>query len=174
MAAAAAGGGMGMTPLGFYVKSQMTSAEFAQIATNLTTTTNSFIEGRVNINTASLAVLTCLTGGDSSSAQQLVNYRLSNAGNLATIAWVVDALGTSTSDAITALAASDSITTQTYQYTADVAAVGPNGRGYRRVKFIFDTSTGTPEIVYRQDLSHLGWALGAETRQRYVLAQVKP
>ena len=45
------------------------------------------------------------------------------------------------------------ITTQSYQFTADIAALGPYGRGYRRVKFIFDTSDGTPKIVYRQDLT---------------------
>ena len=39
------------------------------------------------------------------------------------------------------------------------------GRGYRRVKFIFDVSDGTPIILYRQDLSRLGWALGDKARQ---------
>jgi len=108
---------------------------------------------------------------DSSAAQQLINYRLSNANNLPSIAWVTDALGTSYPDALTAIAGGDYITTQTYQYSADIAALGPHGRGYRRVKFIFDTSTGTPEIVHRQDLTHLGWALGVDIRQRWVLAK---
>jgi hypothetical protein len=57
------------------------------------------------------------------------------------------------------------ITVHSYQFTADIAAVGHFGRGYQRVKFIFDTSEGTPKIRYRQDLSHLGWALGRDTRQ---------
>ena len=58
-----------------------------------------------------------------------------------------------------------------YQYTADIAAVGPYGRGYRRVKFVFDTSSGAPKIIYRQDLTHLGWALGKEERQTALLAK---
>jgi len=33
------------------------------------------------------------------------------------------------------------------------------------VKFIFDVSDGTPKILYRQDLSRLGWALGEKARQ---------
>ena len=33
------------------------------------------------------------------------------------------------------------------------------------MKFIFDTSEGTPIILYRQDLSRLGWALGDKARQ---------
>ena len=159
------------SPLAFYIKSGMSSSQFAAIATNLITTTNSVITGRVNINTASQGVLTALTGGDTSAAQALVNYRLSNPNNLSSIAWVSDALGQSYPEAMVALAQGDYLTTQSYQYTADIAALGPNGRGYRRVKFVFDTSTGTPEIIYRQDLTHLGWALGAEVRQRWVLAK---
>jgi type II secretory pathway component PulK len=156
--------------LQFYARSGMTLNEFAQIATNFTTTTNSVIEGRVNVNTASAAVLACLLGGDASAAQQLVNYRLNNPNNLTSIAWVLEALGQGYPDALQALEAGDYLTTQSYQFTADVAALGPYGRGYRRVKFVFDTSTGTPQIIYRQDLTHLGWALGKEVRQNYVLA----
>jgi hypothetical protein len=57
---------------------------------------------------------------------------------------------------------------KSFQFTADIAAVGPFGRGYRRVKFIFDTSDGTPKIIYRQDLSRLGWALGDKARETWV------
>ncbi len=153
-----------LCPLAFYQASRMTAAEFGSVFTNLTTTGGSFIEGRVNINTASEAVLTCLLGGDSGAAQQVVSYRLSNPGSLASITWIIDALSQNYPDALRALEAGDYITSQSYQFTADVAAVGPHGRGYRRVKFVFDTSSGTPQIIYRQDLTHLGWALGKEAR----------
>jgi type II secretory pathway component PulK len=159
------------SPLAFYVTSKMTSTEFAQIATNLTVTSGTYIQGRVNINTASAAVLTCLVGGDTGVAQQLVNYRQSNPNNLPSIAWIIDALGQNYPDALTALEAGDYLTTQSYQFTADIAALGPHGRGYRRVKFVFDTSDGTPKIVYRQDLTHLGWALGKEVRQNLLSAK---
>jgi len=159
------------SPLEFYAKSDMTATEFAQIGTNLTTTSGSYVEGRVNINTASEAVLACLVGGDTGVAQQLVNYRQSNPNNLTSIAWIKDALGQSYPEALTALEAGDYITTQSYQFTADIAALGPYGRGYRRVKFVFDTSDGTPRIVYRQDLTHLGWALGKEVRQNLLAAK---
>ena len=149
----------------------MTTAEFAQVATNLTTTTGSFIQGRININTASLAVLTCLLQGDASAAQTLINYRLSNPNNLNSIGWVIDALGQNFGTDLQTLEAGDYITTQTYQFTADIAALGPHGRGYRRVKFVFDTSTGTPQIVYRQELTHLGWALGKTAREKWLLAK---
>jgi type II secretory pathway component PulK len=166
------------SPLQFYLRASsgsggMTSAEFAQICTNLTTvpTNRPYMEGRVNVNTASAAVLACLLNGDTAAAQQLVNYRQVNSTSLGSIAWVIDALGQNSSTAIASLQSWDNITTQSYQFTADVAALGPHGRGYRRVKFVFDTSSGTPQIVYRQDLTQLGWALGKEARQKWLLAK---
>jgi len=175
------GGGTGTTtarlatasfasPLQFYDRSQMTMAEFALIGTNLITTNGAYTIGRVNVNTASAAVLTCLLQGDTAAAQQLISYRQSNPNNLTSIAWVKDALGQSYQADLTALEAWDCITTLSYQYTADIAAVGPYGRGYRRVRFVFDTCSGTPKILYRQDLTHLGWALGKEARQTTLLA----
>jgi DNA uptake protein ComE-like DNA-binding protein len=159
------------SPLLFYVTSTMTATEFALIATNLTATNGSYISGRVNVNTASAAVLACLLGDDTAAAQQLVSYRQANPNNLTSIAWVVDALGQSYATDLQTLEAGDYITTLSYQCTADIAAVGPYGRGYRRVKFVFDTSGGTPQIVYRQDLTQLGWALGKEVRQNLLSAK---
>jgi DNA uptake protein ComE-like DNA-binding protein len=156
----------------------MSSDDFSKIYPYVTTTTNIYIRGRVNINTASSTVLTALfmgvginqgvdQGTAESAAQTILNYRQQNPDNLTSIAWIVDALG-STSPVITALRRGDYITSHSYQFSADIAAVGPYGRGYRRVKFIFDTSNGTPTIIYRQDLSSLGWALGDKVRQAWV------
>jgi len=36
---------------------------------------------------------------------------------------------------------------------------------------VFDTSDGTPRIVYRQDLTHLGWALGKQGRAALLVAK---
>jgi DNA uptake protein ComE-like DNA-binding protein len=158
------------SPLLFYIESGMTETEFAQIANQITTSTNAFIQGRININTANPAVLACIPGL-TNDASALLSYRQANSGNLTTIAWVLDALNlTSTSAAARTLAQQigDQITTKSYQFTADVAALGPNGRGYRRVRFIFDTSSGTPQIIYRRDLTHLGWALGKDVRQTWL------
>ena len=155
------------SPLQFFMRSGMTAEEFALIAGAITVTNGSYITGRINVNTASAAVLNCLPGMTSDTVQQLLNYRQSNPNILTSIAWVRDALSGSTS-ALTTLAEGDYITTQSYQFSADVAALGPYARGYRRVKFVFDTSSGTPQIIYRQDLSHLGWALGRYVRQTWV------
>ena len=149
----------------------MSSSDFASIAPNITTSTNTYLRNRVNVNTASADVLTAVFMGANvdqstaqSAAQTLVTYRQQNPSNLGSLAWVVDALG-NTSTALTTVATGDYLTTCSYQFTADIAAVGAYGRGYRRVKFIFDVSDGTPKILYRQDLSRLGWALGDQARQ---------
>ena len=149
----------------------MSEPDFAKIYNDVTTSTNNYIRGRVNVNTASADVLTALFEGlnvdeetASGAAQSLVTYREQNPNNLNSIGWMIDALGSNNS-ALLALAAHDWVTTKSFQFTADIAAVGPFGRGYRRVKFIFDTSEGTPIIIYRQDLSRLGWALGEQARE---------
>jgi type II secretory pathway component PulK len=153
------------SPLQFYLNSGMTSDEFAQVADQITTVTNDFIDGRININTANSAVLFCIPGL-SNYVDQVVSYRQANPDKLTSIAWIIDALGLTGNNA-TQLAnqIGNRITIKSYQFMADVAAVGPFGRGYRRVRFIFDTSEGSPRIIYRRDLTHLGWALGKDVRQ---------
>jgi type II secretory pathway component PulK len=156
------------SPLAFYVASQMTADEFALIADKITTVTNSFIDGRININTASPYVLYCIPG-ISNYVDQVVSYRQANPDKLTSIAWVLDAVGLTGTDATQFVTqVGNRITTKSYQFMADVAALGPHGRGYRRVRFIFDTSAGTPRIIYRRDMTHLGWALGKNVRQVYL------
>ena len=167
--------------LQLYLASGMTSAEFAQVAYGITDTTNLYTPGLLNINTASATVMTALFMGlgiDQSTAQgaaqSLVTYRQQNPNNLNAISWIVDALG-NTSPVVQTLANAprDYITTESFQFTADIAAVGPFGRGYRRVKFIFDITEGTPKIIYRQDLSRLGWALGEKARATWVTKETQ-
>jgi DNA uptake protein ComE-like DNA-binding protein len=152
----------------------MSASDFAKIYNNVTTSTNTYIYGRVNINTASETVLTALFMGANidqdtadGAAQSLISYRQQNQTVLTSPMWFIAALGQNNS-VVTALAAHDWITTKSFQFTADIAAVGPLGRGYRRVKFIFDITDGTPKILYRQDLSRLGWALGEKARETLV------
>jgi DNA uptake protein ComE-like DNA-binding protein len=152
----------------------MSSDDFNKISGDVTTSTNTYFRGRVNVNTACADVLTALFMGRNVdeqtanvAAQTLITYRQQNPNNLNSVAWIIDALGNN-SPVITALKNGDYVTTHSFQFTADIAAVGPFGRGYRRVKFIFDMSDGSPKILYRQDLSRLGWALGEKARQTLV------
>ena len=144
--------------LEFHVRSGLTAEEFMLVETTLTATTNAFTPGLVNVNTASEAVLACLPGIGTERAGTLVAARQANSASAGSLAWVKDVLGEEQ-----AIEAGPYLTAQTYQFTADIAAVGHYGRGYRRVKFVFDTTEDAPRMVYRQDLTHLGWALGSDT-----------
>jgi hypothetical protein len=153
--------------LQFYYASGMTTAEFMQVEPSIRGVS---ITGLVNVNTASLAVLSCLPGWTNGQAAQLVAYRQSNTNTLnnqsASVVWVTQALGTAD-----VMPAAPYITGRSYQFMADVAAVGHNGRGYRRTRFIFDTTQGVPIILHREDLTQLGWALGKAARNKWVLAK---
>ena len=152
----------------------MSADDIGKVYNNITTSTNTYTYGRVNINTAGEAVLTALISGANideqtadGAAQTLIAYRQQNPTALTSPAWFITALGQN-NNVVTALVTHDWITTKSFQYTADIAAVGPFGRGYRRVKFVFDITDGTPKIIYRQDLSRLGWALGEKARETLV------
>jgi hypothetical protein len=110
----------------------------------------------------------CIPGIGEDKAAELVNYRLSNSSAVDSVAWVKSVLSRPEMQQ-----AGPFLTGQSYQFTADIAAIGKFGRGYRRVRFVFDTTEGTPKIIYRQQLSQLGWALGKETRDTW-LATVTP
>jgi type II secretory pathway component PulK len=152
------------SPLQFYVLSGMSLAEIAQVEYNIRGTN---VQGLVNVNTASTEVLSCIPGLDTGAAATLTQYRLQNTNILnGSIGWVTQALPAST-----IALAGPWLTGKTYQYTADIAAVGHNGRGYRRTRFVFDTTQGAPFIRYRQDLTYLGWALGKEARNPAMAAK---
>lgn len=149
--------------LDFYLDSTLSEEEFMQIETEITTEDGAMLPGKVNVNTAPAAVLACLPGIGDDRAQDLVSYRQSNSATVNSVAWVTKVLSR---DQV--LDAGPYLTGQSHQFSADIAAVGRLGRGYRRVKFVFDTTEGTPKIVYRQNLSHLGWALGREVRDNWL------
>jgi type II secretory pathway component PulK len=157
------------SPLQFYYATGMTTTEFMQIETSIRGPT---LVGLINVNTAGATVLGCLPGMTNGQAAQLISYRQSNTNALTlnpSVIWITQVL--QQSDAV---AAGPYITGFGYQYMADVAAIGHDGRGYRRTRFIFDTSSGTPIILHRQDLSQLGWALGKEARNKWLLATQTP
>lgn len=143
----------------FMLLSRMTPEEFALIHADITATTGAAARGLVNVNTASEAVLTCIPGiGENAAA--MVAYRAANPDSLTSMAWLPQVLSNAA-----IRRAGPFITDQSYQFSVDVAAVGRFGRGYARARVVFDLSAGTPRIVYRQDLTPYGWALGPQVRQ---------
>jgi len=143
----------------FMVTSQITADEWLLVHTDLTAATAA-AAGLVNVNTASYAVLSAIPGIGPDNAATLVTYRAANPAQLTSFAWLPQVLS-----ATAIRRAGPYITDQSYQFSADIAGVGANGRGYCREKVVFDLSTGKPRIVFRQDFTSFGWALGATTRR---------
>jgi DNA uptake protein ComE-like DNA-binding protein len=152
--------------LQFYKVSQMSQEDFGKIESSLTVTNGQYVNGLVNVNTATEAVLAAIPGIGLEKATAMLAYRASNRDKLTTLAWVTEIL----TDDASIQQAGRYLTGKSYQFTADIAAVGRFGRGFRRVKFIFDTSDGAPRIIHRQDLTHLGWALGRQVRHSLLTA----
>jgi len=158
--------------LDFILQSGITEQDFITIEPYLMTTSNTV--GLINVNTANAFTLGCIPGigtdsvlgFGSGNARSILNYRQSNPNRLNSVYWLVDAMNSLGTNAI--VAAGSWVTSRSWQYTADIAAVGRFGRGYRRVKFVFDCSSGVPQIVYRQDLTYLGWALGKKIHDQFL------
>jgi DNA uptake protein ComE-like DNA-binding protein len=145
----------------FMVAGGMTPEEFALIHTAVTASTGRGVQGLVNVNTASEAVLACIPGIGATTAASLVAYRVANPTALTSFAWLKDALSPAA-----IVIAGPYITDQSYQFSADIVGVGRFGRGFCREKVVFDTSMGVPRAIYREDLSPYGWPLGATIRKQ--------
>jgi hypothetical protein len=151
--------------LEFYIRAEMTPEEFVQIEGDLIGTNT---VGLVNVNSAPEAVLACIPGVGTDKAPSLVAYRQSNPDKLNTVAWVKEVL-----EREAAIQAARWLTGRTFQFSADIAAVGRHGRGYARVRYVFDTTEGAPKILFREDITHVGWALGTGTRTKLLAGTMR-
>jgi type II secretory pathway component PulK len=120
----------------------------------------------VNVNTAPSQVLQCL-GLQQSDADTLVNARVGlTATDLANTTWISNAIGPA--KALTLInprnPQNSLVTTTSYQYSADIVAVSGDGRAFKRVRIVIDCQTLPAKIVYRKDLTSLGWPLPPEFR----------
>jgi DNA uptake protein ComE-like DNA-binding protein len=148
--------------LDFYVKSGMTIEEFKPVADQLTTDRTRLLTGRVNVNTAPREVLRCLPGMEDGDIDLLLARRANGGGGgteLENIAWVAETLPPAKAALI-----GGSITTRSFQYSADIVGVSGNGRGFKRFKYVFDIRNTPARTLLRKDLSHTGWPLSAELR----------
>lgn len=147
----------------FFIRSGMTEEEFSQIADAVTVSSEPFLIGRVNVNSASATVLACLPGFDTTGkAAEIVAARANREQPSQGLVWIA---GVANDDAAV-VRAGPYLTGNTYQVSADIAAVGRHGRGYRRTRFVIENLSGAPQIVYRRDLAPLGWALGRDVREK--------
>ena len=124
--------------------------------------------GLVNINTAPEAVLMCLPGLTQSDADAMISERtqssITGASNDTT--WARTALGTAKYNVLFPTNPIEPRygTGKSYQYSADIVAVSGDGRAFRRVRLVVDARTQPAKIVYRKDVTDLGWSLPPDVR----------
>lgn len=138
----------------FAVKSGLEPDEFEQIADQITHTNARTRRGLVNVNTASRAVLESLPLMEGGDADALISARGGSG-----IGWVYGAL-----DPEKAVAIGSRITATSYQYSADIVAISGDGRAFKRVRIVVDGRQTPARVVYRKDLTALGWPLPEELR----------
>ncbi len=156
-----AGGQPVKSTLEFAMRTNLTDEQLAKIVDDVRIGVDPApITELINVNTASEAVLACVPGIGPDNASTLIATRTTRTQPDTSLLWVKDVL-----DRTAAFAAGPYLTGRSHQFSADVAAVGRHGRGFRRSQFIIDTMGETPRIIYRRDLSPLGWALGSAVRQ---------
>jgi len=114
----------------------------------------------VNPATASEDVLVAM-GLSASDAQKLINNRATGVQNYPnSLAWVYDTLKSDMTD-IT----SGHLIARGAYYSADITAASGDGRAFRHVRVVIDSSASPMKIVYRRDISDRGWPLDATVLQ---------
>jgi DNA uptake protein ComE-like DNA-binding protein len=145
--------------LDFYVKTKLKPEEFKLVADRLTATVQNAPanDARVNVNTAPREVIRCLPGLEDADAAAIVAARAD--ADTTNIAWLADAI-----DRNKAVGIGDQVTGRSYRYSADVIGVSADGRAYQRVRVMVDATSTPARIVYRRDLTDVGWSLGQDVR----------
>ncbi|HVX83362.1 MAG TPA: type II secretion system protein GspK [Phycisphaerae bacterium] len=108
---------------------------------------------KINVNTAPLQVLRCLPGMTDDDAQSIVQGRTGGV-DTTTTDWVSTVI-----DSATAQGIANYISATSYYYSADIVAVTKDGRAFKRVQIVVDASQTPPKVIYRRDLTELGWPL---------------
>jgi DNA uptake protein ComE-like DNA-binding protein len=126
-------------------------------------------DGLINVNTAPEQVLMCLPGLTQADADSLVSARTGGAATIGSTDWVTTTLGQSKAQAIAGY-----ITAVSYQYSADIVAVSGDGRAYKRVRIVVDARQQPAKIVYRKELTGLGWPLDPAIRESLRAGQGVP
>jgi hypothetical protein len=154
---AARGGGVPFTSMGqFYTVSGMSATELSEVFDYITRSPGAKT-GRVNLNTATIPVLTCL--GLSQSDASALTAQQATATNT-DHSWAFKALSPAGLASILNV-----ITFHSYQYSADIVAVSGDGRAFKRVRIVVDGTKVPAKIVYRHDVTSLGWPLTDQLRQ---------
>jgi len=125
--------------------------------------------GKLNLNTASKPALMCLPGFEEADADAIITQRqtmttttdANGVPQVGDISWVMDA----GIDQAKLIQAGKYMTGSSTIFSADIVTVSQDGRGFKRVKIVVDGSSGTPQIIYRRDLTDWGWPLDPQIRE---------
>ena len=142
--------------LDFYFRAGLTIDEFKKMASQVTTSRTK-PPGLINVNTAPREVLLCLPGLDDGDASALISARAGVNTDRTNIAWVAEVLPREKASAI-----GGNITAVSYFFSADIVSVPPTGRAFKRCRVVIDARTSPPKVIYRQNLTHLGWPLSPD------------
>jgi hypothetical protein len=136
------------------VASGIGKEELALVLDRFTTSTGATEPGLIDVNTASIAVLTTLPGVDEALAEAIVSTRNSiSPERRATTAWLYQE-GVLDADRFKRLA--PHLTSRSLQFSFYVLGYGvPSGR-YRVLEATIDVADPTPRVTYLRDLSRLG------------------
>ena len=150
----------------FHFRAGLTIEEFEKVAPEITASRGTQ-RGLINVNTAPKEVLFCLPGLEESDVSALLARRATatattTATTTATaqstsVAWVADVLPRAKAIGVGGL-----ITGQTFRFSADIVSIAANGRAFKRCRVVVDAQTSPPRVLYRQDLTHLGWPLSPD------------
>ena len=143
--------------LDFYFRAGLTAEEFAPIVDLISTSNDRNLVGLINVNTASREVLASLPELEDTDVDALIAGRPEDPAEANTIAWVVDALPQAK-----ALAIGSFITGRAFQFSANIVSISGDGRAMRRCRIVVDARMRLPRVIYRQDLTSLGWPLSLE------------
>lgn len=116
---------------------------------------NTVSVGRINVNQAPRDVLLTLPFLAEADVEKILAARPSAVqDNPTSTAWFATALGRPLTPQENAR-----ITGSGRQFSADIVAVSPDGRAFKRVRIVADTLSSPVKIVFRRDLSDLGFPL---------------
>jgi DNA uptake protein ComE-like DNA-binding protein len=115
---------------------------------------------KINVNTAPREVLLCLTGMEDAAATTIISHRQATTEDPSNIAWLADSVITRAN----ARRLGSQVTGKSLVYSADIVALSPDGRAFRRSRIVVSGATTPSKIIYRRDLTSSGWPLPPEIR----------
>jgi type II secretory pathway component PulK len=137
-------------------------AAFAILADELSTTDALSTPGKININTASKEVISCIPGLTDDEVQAIVGARVNGEADLSSPAWLLRVLNKTK-----VKAAFDYVTTNSYQFTIHVAAaLDKRPSVVRRISVLVDRGYSPPRILLRRDLTPLGFPFPGERGEK--------